>query len=140
MVAASDEGALRRVMTGAGFTNVAIHEAVVFFNRPGSPLRVDFIKVDRQTMDQLMAAAVTVDYWGGHQVKVPQLKDLLAMKLFALNSGSPKREMKDFPDIVNLVIENKMDVERDLRPLCERFATPAVYERLRARIRELRNA
>jgi hypothetical protein len=140
MIAASDEEALRRVMQAAGFTNFAAHEVVVFYNRPGSPLRVDFLKVDRETMDKLMANAVSVDYHGGHRVRVPRLEDLLAMKLFALASGSPAREDKDFPDIVHLVIENGVDVGTDLRALCARFATPALYDRLCLRIKELNHA
>jgi hypothetical protein len=139
MVAAADEDAIRRIMLAEGFTNISAHETVVFFNRPGSPLRVDFVKVDRTTMDRLLARAATVDYFEGNRVRVPQLKDLIAMKLFALKSGNPAREDKDFPDVVHLVIENGLDVEADLKPLCEKFGTDALYERLCARIRELRH-
>jgi predicted nucleotidyltransferase len=140
MIAAADEPAVRRVMSEAGFTNIAAHEAVTFFNRPGSPLRVDFLKVDSATMRELLAAAVTVDYSGMGRVKLPRLQDLIAMKLHALKSGSPQREDKDFPDIVHLVIENGLTVERELRTLCQRFGTPELYQRLSARIRELRHA
>ena len=42
-------------MSHAGFTNMAIHEAVLFFSRPESPLRVDFLKVNEETMDKLLA-------------------------------------------------------------------------------------
>jgi hypothetical protein len=62
------------------------------------------------------------------------------MKLFALKNGSAKRELKDLPDVVNLVVENGLDLEKDLRPLCLRFASEAIYDRLCARIRELRHA
>jgi len=140
MIAAADEAAVRRVMLGAGFVNIATHETVTFFNRPGSPLRVDFVKVDAGTMAALLAAAVTVEYFAGRRVKVPRLQDLLAMKIFALTSGNPRREDKDFPDIVHLVIENKLDVDADLRPLCDRFGTEAIYARLCTRIRELMHA
>lgn len=140
MIAAADEAAVRRVMLDAGFANIAAYETVVFFNRPGSPLRVDFVKVDRDTMDKLLAAAVVVDYFEGCRVKIPQLKDLIAMKLFALKGGSPKREDKDFPDIVHLVIENGLDVRTDLEPLCNAFGSKAIYDRLCSRIRELRDA
>jgi len=137
MIAAADEVVLCRVMSEAGFTNIAAHETVVFFNRPGSSLRVDFVKVDRQTMGKLLAHAVAVDYFEGHKVKIPCLNDLIAMKLFALKGGHPGREDKDFPDIVHLVIENGLDLQTELRALCEEFGTNAIYERLGARIREL---
>lgn len=137
MITAEDEDKVRHVMSAAGFTNTAVHETVVFFNRPGSPLRVVLLKVTRETMDKLLANAVAVEYFGGHSVWVPQLKDLLAMKLFALASGGSDREEKDFPDIVNLVIENRLDVEADLAPLCREFGTDKILSRLSARVREL---
>ena len=137
MIASADEGAVRRVMSEAGFTNIAVHNTVVFFNRPGSPLRVDFLKVARETMDKLLSNAVAVEYFGEHNVWVPQLSDLLAMKLFALASGGSDREEKDFPDIVNLVMENRLDVEADLAPLCREFGTDKIFDRLSARIGDL---
>ena len=137
MVATADESKVRRIMVEAGFTNISAHATVVFFNRPGSPLRVDFLKVDRMTMDKLRANAVTVEYFAAHQVWVPRLRDLLAMKLFALVSGRSQREDKDFPDIVNLTIENRVDVDADLAPLCLEFGDERLLDRLRTRLKEL---
>ena len=140
MVAATDEAVVRQVMQDAGFTNVAIHETVMFFNRPGSSLRVDFLTVDRETLDRLLANAKMIEYFERSGVRVPQLHDLLAMKLFALANGGAKREDKDFSDVVQLVIENHVDVDAELGPLCREFATEAIYNRLRTRIQELSNA
>jgi len=140
MVAAADEDAVRRVMQEAGFTNISLHEAVMFFSRPGSPLRVDFLKVDRETMNQLLGNAKEIDYFGGHGVRVPQLRDLLSMKLFALSNGGAKREDKDFWDIVHLVIENHVSVEEELHDLCRQFGTEEIYMRLSTQIRGHQNA
>lgn len=139
MVAAADADAVRTIMHAEGFTNVAVHETVIFFNQPGTPLRVVFLKVDRETMDRLLANAKEIEYFGGHGVRVPQLKDLLAMKLFALSSGGVKREDKDFPDIVNLVIENHVPVDGEFRELCRQFADETLYIRLCVRIKELQD-
>ena len=124
-------------MGNAGFTNMAIYETVLFFSRPESPLRVDFLKVNEETMDKLLANSREVEYFGSQRVRVPQLKDLLAMKLFALASGGAKREDKDFSDIVNLTLENRFDIETDLRELCREFGTDEIYEQVCARIRKL---
>jgi len=140
MIAASDADAVRRIMHDAGFTNISIHETVMFFQQPDSPLRVDFLKVDPDTMESLMANAVNVRYLDTKEVLVPQLQDLLAMKLFALATGGPKRKDKDFGDIVELVIENAFDVETGLRALAEEFATTGIYETLRQDIGERRHA
>ncbi len=138
MIAAVNLDTVRSVMKEAGFSNVSQSENVVFFNKPGDPLRVDFLQVKNETMDALLADAQSVDY-GGQSLKVPSLKNLIAMKLFALKSGSPGRWEKDFPDIAHLVDENGLDVEADLRPLCERFADDEIFAKLSVRIQELGN-
>ena len=139
MIAASDEDTVRRVMQEAGFSNIATHDTVIFFNRPGSPLRVDFLKVNRETMDNLMANAKEIDYFDGHSVKVPQLRDLLSMKLFALSNGGAKREDKDFWDIVHLVIENHVNVDAELHELCRQFGTEEIYARICTQIGGMKN-
>jgi hypothetical protein len=101
---------------------------------------VDFLKVDAATMEKLLANAVKARYAGAADVLVPQLHDLLAMKMFALATGGPKRKHKDFGDIVNLVIENNVDVDTDLQELSQQFGNDAIYAELRARIQELRHA
>ncbi len=140
MIAGGDANAVRTIMRNAGFTNISVHDTVTFFNQPGSPLRIDFLGVDERTMAKLLENAVATEYFAGYEVKVPQLKDLVAMKLFALRSGSPKRKDKDFPDIVHLAIEHDWDLEADLRPLCDRFGSDALYRDLCIRIEELRSA
>lgn len=137
MIAGDDDAVVRRVMTNAGFTNIASHEIVIFYNRPGSPLRVDFLKVDAETLRTLLAEANVVAVSDGAHVRVPRLQDLIAMKLFALSGGDPRREDKDFPDIVHLVITNGLDADAELKPLCDRFGTPALFDRLRTRIQAL---
>jgi len=139
MVAASDEQTLRDVMSKAGFTNIASHENVIFFSRPDSPLRVDFLKVNRETMDKLLANATAIDYFEGHTIRVPQLRDLLAMKIFALKSGKVERDEKDLPDIAHLVVEHGLDVEEVLKPLCDEFGSVDIYNRLCERIARLKN-
>ena len=139
MIAASHEKAVCRVMHDAGFSNTALYETVMFFSRPGSPFRVDFLKVDEETITKLLANARKVDYLGGHTVLVPRLKDLLAMKLFSLSSGGAKRESKDFFDIVNLTLENGLDLNRDLHPLCQEFGSEEIFNRVCAHIEELNN-
>lgn len=139
MIAAEDVSAVRRVMKDAGFTNISEGETVIFFTLPDSPVRVDFLPVDSGTLSELLLNAVPAEY-GGVRLKVPGLSDLLAMKLFALKGGHPRRRDRDAGDVVQLVIENGLTVESDLKPLCDRFATDSIYEELSGRIREVRNA
>ncbi|AKJ65006.1 nucleotidyl transferase AbiEii/AbiGii toxin family protein [Kiritimatiella glycovorans] len=136
IVAAEDMGTVRTVMKEAGFSNISQSENVVFFNKPGTPVRVDFLQVDADTIRALLSDAHAVEY-GGSTIKVPSLNDLISMKLFALKNGTAERWEKDFPDIAHLAAENNLDPEQDLKPLCERFADEGIYSKLAARIKEL---
>ncbi len=139
MIAAEDVPTVRQVMKDAGFTNISAGETVIFFALPGSSVRVDFLPVDSGTLVELLSKAISVEY-GGVLLKVPSLRDLLAMKLFALKGGHPRRKERDMADVVQLVVENGLSAEIDLKPLCERFATDRIYEELAARIKEMGNA
>ena len=136
MIASDKKEAVRRIMAQAGFTNVAAHENVTFFNRPGSPLRVDFLHVDGQTLAQLLVKASSV-VLHGKSLLVPSLRDLLAMKFFALAQAPERRMEKDLPDIAYLSILNSLDLERDLHPLAQRYATEDIFQTVCKKIRTL---
>lgn len=140
MIATSAADTVKRIMLAAGFTNMALHETVMFFNQPNSPLRVDFLKVDSGTMQKLMAKARKIRYAGTTEVWVPRLQDLLSMKIFALCSGSLKRRDRDFFDVVNLVIENAVDVDQELKPIVDAYGNEECFEALKKHIQELSDA
>ena len=139
MIASSDVDAVRSVMKAAGFSNVSQSENVVFFNNPDVPYRVDFLQVDEATLRTLVDGAQRIEY-GGQSLLVPCILDLIAMKLFSLKNGSAKREEKDFPDIVHLAVEHGLDVDADLKPLCDKFADDLIFLKLAQQIREQSDA
>jgi hypothetical protein len=139
MIEACDAVTVRSVMKTAGFINISESENVVFFNHPEIPYRVDFLQVDGDTMQTLIEGAEKIEY-AGQSLNVPSLGNLISMKLFALKQGSVKREGKDYPDIANLVVEHQLDLEEDLRPLCDKFADEQIFDRLAEHIRELNDA
>jgi len=139
MIVGQKVDAVRQIMKQAGFTSIAIHENVAFFTEPGFPLRVDFLRVDTATMQKLLANAVDARVYG-HTLKVPALKDLLAMKIFALSQNTDRRKAKDLPDIAYLTVLNDLDVTSDIHPLCDRFGTNAVYELIREQVEELQES
>jgi hypothetical protein len=139
MVVADDMDKVRRVMVNAGFVNVSVHDNVVFFSAGADEPRVDFLRVNGETMGALLANAVPIDVLG-HTFRVPALRDLLAMKVFALAQNTSRRMGKDLPDIAFLTVLNGLDVNADLRPLCDRFGSPEVYELIRAQVEGLQQA
>ena len=128
--------AVKQIMMRAGYTNVSIQDNVAFFNVPGDPFRVDFLRTDFDTMRSLLLGSVTISLHG-HEVKLPALNDLIAMKIFAL-SGDPVRRLgKDLPDIAYLVTLHNLDMESDIRPLCDRFGTGKIYDLIRDQVEVL---
>lgn len=137
MIAAEHLDAVRRIMTQAGFTSIEIQDNVAFFRAPDSPMRVDFLRVDRDTMRKLLSNAVLANMQG-IEVRVPALRDLLGMKIFALSQDVPRRMGKDLPDIAYLSVLHNLDLDADIRPLCSRFGTPEVYNLIRVQVEGLR--
>ncbi len=137
MLASDQFDKAKLILTRAGFTNVAMEENVAFFSKPESALRVDLLRVDPNTLHKLFLNAVPATIQG-YPVKVPALKDLLAMKIFSLAGNVARRLGKDLPDIAFLTVLNKLDLEKDIRPLCDRFGTPAIFQLIQDQVEGLK--
>lgn len=137
MISGDQLDLVKQVMTQEGFTNVSVHDNVVFFNTPGTQLRIDFLRIDTDTMQRLLRDATIISLHG-HELKVPALKDLLAMKIFALSRNVARRLGKDLPDIAYLTVIHDLDLESDIRPLCDRFGSDETYALIRKQVEELR--
>ncbi len=61
------------------------------------------------------------------------------MKLFAVQHGVRERKDKDLADIVHLSVNNELNPDLDLLPLCEKYANMEVYEQLCQRIKQINN-
>lgn len=137
MIASEQADTIRSMMCTAGYTNVSLLDNVVFFGKPGFPLRVDFLRVDAETMRKLDDHAVSVSI-NGYTLRIPELHDLLAMKLFALAQAFERRVDKDLPDVAYLCVLNNLDLERDIHPLCLRYGSEALYRQVVEKVEALR--
>lgn len=137
MIVTEQLDVVRQIMKQAGFTNIVIENNVAFFTSPNSPLRVDFLRVDGDTMRKLLVNAIPANVHG-YELKVPALRDLIAMKIFALSQDVARRMGKDLPDIAYLSVLHNLDLESDLRPLCDRFGTLETYDLIRRQVEALR--
>jgi len=64
--------------------------------------RVDFVYVQRETREQLFAAAKEVDGPGGVRVLVPRVEHMVAMKVLAMKND-PERRPQDMVDVAALL-------------------------------------
>ena len=136
MIAEADQPAAKKIMSAAGFSTQTVLDNVTFFHHPEGGMRIDFLTVDAASFARLYEKARTIAL-GGIQLRVPDLLDLLAMKLFAIHHGGARRQGKDLPDVAYLCVLNDVDLENDLRPLCERFASETLFREVCKQVVEL---
>lgn len=137
MVASDQLTAVRSILTEAGFINVSVEDNVVFFNRPDLALRVDFLRVDTATLKKLLANAIVADLYGS-RVRVPALKDVLAMKIFAFAQSGGRRLGKDLPDIAFLAVLHHLDPDKDILPLCDKFGNNETFALIKNQMESLK--
>ena len=83
------------------------------------------------TFSKLSAASVERDV-GGVKIRVPSVQNLIALKVHALNHTRTRRFLKDFQDVIELVLRNKIDLaEPDIRDIFSRYGTDDLYEKVR---------
>ena len=88
-------------------------------------LDVDVLLVDPSTFDKLQARSLVYRV-GEAEMRVPCLLHLIALKLHAMKN-SPRRELKDLADIVELLQGNPDSVSReDLAAACEQYGPDGV--------------
>lgn len=95
--------------------------------RPG--MIVDFVLVDRITLDKMIREAKPVKLLGLRFI-IPSVHHLIALKLHALKNNS-NREYKDLIDIFDLIKANKINVHtEEFREMCLKFGTEAIYSKI----------
>ena len=71
-----------------------------------------------------------VDFYGTTS-RIPSLEHLIALKLHALKNTRPRRFLKDFLDVSNLIRINHLDIKSEsIRRLFEKYATMELYEKM----------
>lgn len=136
MIVAQQMNQVRSIMSDAGFTNIDIRDNVAFFSVPDEGPRVDFLRVDESTMTKLLNNSVMITI-RNHELQVPSLKDLIAMKIFAFTQNTARRMGKDLPDIAYLSVLNNLSPEKDIKPLCNMFGTSEIYRMIEDQIKGL---
>lgn len=91
---------------------------------------VDLIWVDDSSFEKM--AEPDQENAGSLRVPVINFRALLAMKLHALKDGET-RDHKDLLDIRSLLRYGHTHIsEEELKALCERYAAPGAYEKIRS--------
>ncbi len=88
---------------------------------------VDLMLVNEPTFRQMMDCSLEVELYGV-RVRIPVLEHLIALKLHALKHGRPERFLKDFLDVENLVIANRVDLNAEpVRAMFLKYGNADLY-------------
>lgn len=95
-----------------------------------SLMDIDFMFVDRQTLDKILKEAKTIEI-ARQKFKVPSLNHLIALKLHSIKYNPKLRLTTDFPDIINLIRINDVNVnDAQFKELCLKFGNEEIYQRI----------
>ena len=91
---------------------------------------IDLLFVDPNTFEMIWRGGGETTI-SGHKFKTPSLLHLIALKLHAIKKGSKDRFWKDLPDIINLVVANRMDVSSsNFVEICRKFGPEGIHQKI----------
>lgn len=94
---------------------------------------VDLMLVNEGTFTKLLDRT-TETRIGGTTVRIPSLRNLIALKLHALRHGDEHRYSRDFVDVIELLQCNQVNLAApDYVEILQRYATPIIADEIRAR-------
>jgi hypothetical protein len=92
---------------------------------------LDFMLLNDGTFQKLFTASKmrTID---GVTIRIPCIEHLIALKVHALNHARARRFLKDFQDVTELVLRNKIDLaSAEIQEIFQRYGTTDLYEKVR---------
>ncbi len=95
-----------------------------------SLLDVDFMFVDEETLKKIMSEGERFKIVGQEFI-VPSLHHLIALKLHSIKHNPKIRLTKDFPDIINLIRINEVNVkDKKFKEVCLKYGTAGIYDKI----------
>jgi hypothetical protein len=128
LITANDCAEIEPDLTKAGYSVFNRQDAFVQFKNERPGFRdLDFLIGDEDTKEQLIVQGKKVTI-AGKTFVVPSPQHLIAMKLHSM-ANNKKRELKDFPDIVQLIKANAID-PRELVDMFRKYDLMILFERI----------
>jgi predicted nucleotidyltransferase len=91
---------------------------------------VDLMLVQEKTFAPMFSASGEVDLYGTRS-RIPSLEHLIALKLHALKHCRFDRFLKDFLDVENLILINRLDIKSEnIRQLFAKYGTMELYDKV----------
>lgn len=95
-----------------------------------SLMDIDFMFVDQETLTKIAKEGETLKI-AGQEFIVPSLYHLIALKLHSIKYNPKIRLNKDFPDIINLIRINEVNIQdKKFKELCLKYGTQELYRKI----------
>lgn len=132
MVTSTDCKKMEAEIIGAGYSIFNRQDAFVQFKSMVPGLRdIDFLIGDRHTIDTIIANGKEVTI-AGETFSIPSPMHLIEMKLHSIASNK-MREIKDLPDIAQLMKANAIDPKEErVKKTFEKYKSMEIYGRILA--------
>lgn len=131
LITKEDFDKIAEYISRAGFKKLSPHENFAQFKSLGiGSIGVDFMFVDPQTFNKIKEEGQKLKL-GKKEFVVPSLNHLIALKLHSMKSNQRDRFGKDFPDVINLIKVNKLNIDdKDFKELCLKYGTKEIYQKI----------
>ncbi len=132
LISEAHAGLMDAGLLQAGYSQVARSEIFARYRHTSVILPdVDVLFVDSETARKMSQEAMPYTV-ADASCLVPALSHLLGMKLHAIRMN-PRREARDFADLVELIRSNPGSISNDeLRHLCTTYGPEGIWEKLEA--------
>jgi hypothetical protein len=130
LISEADASAVDAGLRCAGYSEVVRSEIFARYRHSSVEMAdVDVLYVDSETAKRIAREASEYPL-AETTCLVPTLSHLLALKLHAIRNN-PRRESRDFADILELIRANPRDISKDeLHGLCVRYGPEGIWEKL----------
>lgn len=114
----------------AGYSILSRQEAFVQFTGEKIGLRdLDFLITDKVTLEKILTQGIKTTI-AGEEFYVPSPIHLITMKIHSI-SENRKREIKDLPDIIQLLEANSIDpLSKEIREIFNRYQEDDLYKKI----------
>jgi hypothetical protein len=130
MITPDELGKIEADIIGAGYSQFNRQDAFVQFKSTIPGLRdLDFLLGDRHTLDTIISHGKEISI-AGEKFSVPSPLHLIEMKLHSI-AGNSLREIKDLPDIVQLLKANALNpMDERIKELFHKYKLQNIYNRI----------
>ena len=131
LIRRSDLDAWMKALAKVDYEPVHVQRTFAQFESKAGNIDLDLMLVSDETFQKMAADAIMTEIQQT-PVSIPSIEHLIALKLHALKQDLRHRRLRDADDVVNLVLQNRINLEEShWREIFEKHGTLDWYERIR---------